>query len=52
MAGPISMGFVGQSLGLSWSFVLVGVAGVVSLICLGFLREEPVTPSIEAAPLS
>jgi MFS family permease len=41
MAGPLSMGFVGQTLGLSWSFVLVGLAGVISLVCLMFLKETP-----------
>jgi len=47
MAGPLAMGFVGQTVGLSWSFVLVGFAGVVSLICLGFLREEVRRPDVE-----
>jgi MFS family permease len=47
MAGPISMGFVGQSLGLSWAFVLVGVAGLVSLVCLGMLKEEARSSAVE-----
>jgi DHA1 family tetracycline resistance protein-like MFS transporter len=47
MAGPLAMGFVGQTIGLSWSFVLVGLAGVISLICLTFLREEGRSPAVE-----
>ena len=47
MAGPLAMGFVGQTLGLRWSFVVVGVAGLMSLICLGFLREEVRSPVVE-----
>ena len=40
MAGPISVGFVGQTLGLSYAFLMVGVVGIGSLVCLGFLRER------------
>jgi MFS family permease len=40
MAGPISVGFVGQTLGLSYAFLMVGVVGIGSLVCLGFLREK------------
>jgi MFS family permease len=39
MAGPLSMGFVGQALGLEWAFLMVGLAGVASLVCLSFLKE-------------
>jgi MFS family permease len=46
MGGPLAMGFVGQTMGLSWSFVLVGVAGVMSLICLKFLKEVR-SPAVE-----
>jgi MFS family permease len=34
MLGPVSMGFIGQALGLTWAFMMVGLAGVGSLICL------------------
>jgi hypothetical protein len=33
------MGFVGQALGLQWAFLMVGMAGIGSLIYLGFLKE-------------
>ncbi len=49
MAGPLSMGFIGQSFGLSWAFLMVGMAGVGSLICLGFLKETGGSPSVETA---
>lgn len=39
MTGPLTMGFVGQALGLQWAFLMVGVVGIGSLICLGFLKE-------------
>ena len=39
MTGPLTMGFVGQALGLQWAFLMVGMAGIGSLICLGFLKE-------------
>jgi len=39
MTGPLTMGFVGQALGLQWAFLMVGMAGIGSLICLAFLRE-------------
>ncbi|MEW6668460.1 MAG: MFS transporter [Thermodesulfobacteriota bacterium] len=39
MAGPISVGFVGQTLGLGCAFIMVGVVGIGSLVCLGFLRD-------------
>jgi MFS family permease len=38
-AGPLTMGFVGQALGLQWAFLMVGLAGIGSLICLTFLKE-------------
>ncbi len=40
MTGPISVGFVGQTMGLSYAFLMVGVVGVGSLICLSFLKEK------------
>jgi len=39
MTGPLTMGFVGQALGLHWAFLMVGVVGIGSLICLSFLKE-------------
>ena len=39
MTGPLAMGFVGQALGLQWAFLMVGVAGIGSLVCLSFLKE-------------
>jgi MFS family permease len=39
MTGPLAMGFVGQELGLQWAFLMVGVIGIGSLICLSFLKE-------------
>jgi len=47
MTGPLTMGFVGQSLGLQWAFLMVGMAGIGSLICLGFLKETRASPDIE-----
>jgi MFS family permease len=52
MVGPLTMGFVGQTLGLNWAFFMVGLAGVGSLICLGFLREKGVPALVEPAQLS
>jgi MFS family permease len=49
MTGPLTMGFVGQALGLQWAFLLVGMAGVGSLVCLAFLRETPRTASLMVA---
>ena len=40
MAGPIGLGFIGQTLGLDYAFLMVGVAGIGSLVCLGMLRER------------
>jgi MFS family permease len=40
MAGPLSVGFVGETLGLSHAFLMVGVVGIGSLMCLGFLKEK------------
>jgi MFS family permease len=40
MAGPISMGFIGQAFGLTWAFLIVGIAGVGSLICLSYLEKK------------
>ena len=39
MTGPLTMGFVGQALGLQWAFLMVGIVGIGSLICLSFLKE-------------
>jgi MFS family permease len=39
MTGPLTMGFVGQALGLQWAFLMVGLVGIGSLICLTFLKE-------------
>jgi MFS family permease len=39
MTGPLTMGFVGQALGLQWAFLMVGGVGIGSLVCLGFLKE-------------
>jgi MFS family permease len=39
MTGPLTMGFVGQALGLQWAFLMVGVVGIGSLVCLSFLKE-------------
>ncbi|PKN29350.1 MAG: hypothetical protein CVU64_08740, partial [Deltaproteobacteria bacterium HGW-Deltaproteobacteria-21] len=39
MAGPLSLGFVGQTIGLEYAFLLVGAAGIGSLFCLGMLKE-------------
>ena len=52
MVGPLTMGFVGQTLGLNWAFFMVGVAGVGSLICLGFLKEKGPSPCVEPAQVS
>ncbi len=40
MAGPLSLGFVGQTIGLEYAFLLVGAAGIGSLVCLGMLKER------------
>ena len=47
MAGPLSMGFVGQAWGLTWSFLMVGMAGMGSLICLACLKEKKAPASVE-----
>ena len=39
MTGPLTMGFVGQALGLQWAFLMVGLVGLGSLVCLTFLKE-------------
>jgi MFS family permease len=39
MTGPLTMGFVGQALGLQWAFLMVGLVGISSLVCLSFLKE-------------
>ena len=39
MTGPLTMGFVGQALGLQWAFLMVGIVGIGSLVCLSFLKE-------------
>jgi MFS family permease len=39
MTGPLTMGFVGQALGLQWAFLMVGGVGIGSLLCLSFLKE-------------
>ena len=51
MAGPLSMGFIGQTLGLDWAFLMVGVAGIGSLICLSFLKEKHKEASVEKASI-
>jgi len=40
MAGPLSLGFVGQTIGLEYAFLLVGAAGIGSLVCLRMLKER------------
>jgi sugar phosphate permease len=40
MAGPIPMGFIGQAFGLTWAFLMVGIAGAGSLICLSYLGKK------------
>lgn len=40
MFGPISMGFIGQMMGLNWAFLMVGIAGIGSLFSLTFLKEK------------
>jgi MFS family permease len=52
MVGPLCMGFVGQTLGLNWAFLMVGLAGAGSLICLGFLKERGASALVEPARLS
>jgi DHA1 family tetracycline resistance protein-like MFS transporter len=47
MVGPLAMGFIGQTMGLDWAFILVGLAGFASLICIAFLREQQPGHSIE-----
>jgi MFS family permease len=49
MAGPLSMGIIGQAFGLKWAFLAVGLAGIASLICLGFLKEAREAPAVETA---
>jgi MFS family permease len=49
MTGPLTMGFVGQAFGLQWAFLMVGMAGIGSLICLGFLRETRQARTVETA---
>jgi len=46
MTGPLTMGFVGQALGLQWAFLMVGVVGIGSLICLSFLKEAKALPTL------
>lgn len=41
LAGPLSMGIVGQTLGLSWAFLMVGMIGLGGLSCLMFLDKKP-----------
>lgn len=40
MAGPLFLGFVGQEIGLDYAFLMVGIAGIGSLICLGMLKVK------------
>ncbi|UCE54449.1 MAG: MFS transporter [Desulfobacterales bacterium] len=47
MVGPLAMGFIGQTMGLDWAFILVGLLGLVSLICIVFLRGQKPAHSIE-----
>jgi hypothetical protein len=39
-----------QTIGLDWAFLPVGLAGLASLICIVFLREQQVEHSIEFVP--
>lgn len=48
MVGPLFVGVVGQTWGLDRAFLMVGIAGVGSLICLGFVREKRADASVEA----
>jgi MFS family permease len=50
MAGPLLLGFVGQTIGLEYAFLMVGAAGIGSLACLGMLKEKGRV--IESAPLT
>ena len=47
MAGPLFVGFVGQTWGLDRAFLMVGIAGVGSLICLIFLKEKFRDPKLK-----
>ncbi|MDO9566054.1 MAG: MFS transporter [Candidatus Desulfaltia sp.] len=40
MVGPVSMGFIGQTVGLGTAFLFVGIIGAGSLLCLRFLKEK------------
>lgn len=40
IAGPLSLGVVGQTVGFDYAFLMVGVAGIGSLVCLGMLKER------------
>jgi MFS family permease len=51
MAGPLAMGFFGQTMGLDWAFFLVGLTGFAGLICILFLKEEQPDHSIEFVQL-
>jgi MFS family permease len=51
MVGPLSMGFIGQTMGLDWAFLMVGLAGFASLVCIVFLRELKADHSIEFVQL-
>jgi len=44
MFGPVSMGFIGQMMGLKWAFLMVGIVGIGSLFSLTFLREKTKSP--------
>jgi len=47
MAGPLLIGFVGQHMGLDRAFLMVAMAGVLSLICILFLKEKKVERTVE-----
>jgi MFS family permease len=51
MAGPLAIGFFGQTMGLDWAFLLVGLTGIAGLICIVFLKEQQPDHSIEYAKL-
>ena len=51
MTGPLAIGFLGQTMGLDWAFLLVGLTGIAGLICMVFLKEQQPYHSIEYVKL-
>ena len=51
MAGPLSIGFLGQTMGLTPAFLFVGIVGVGSLICIRFLKEKQKLQPVDAAQI-